>query len=353
MAASQSSPAPFRRTECKKCGETFNSPLSRGPVRSYCPECQPRDDDGKRVAGVKSLECKKCGKVFQSERKKKYCSVECQQLRPKKEFRPLACLWCEKNFEPVFSKQRFCCKKHGNAYRNLHERRKHIYTCEGCGCQYRPKQVGRKRFCSRECYFTHIGKNGPISERVIELRALAELHAVSDGYYTWANQWKVCQRCRAPFFGHKAAVYCSGACRQVYEPVGSKTVVCTTCNKPFQSSAGRNPTRCKRCIRRAASKVAKKKYGKEFRKKARVLGVPYEPVNRLKVFERDGYKCGICGRKTKKGKKVPHPRAPTLDHIVPMAKGGGHLYSNVQCACFACNWLASDSLSNKQLTLNV
>lgn len=66
----------------------------------------------------------------------------------------------------------------------------------------------------------------------------------------------------------------------------------------------------------------------------------YEPVNRLKVFARDGWRCQLCGVRTPKrllGRQVP--RAPELDHIVPMnaVSRGPHTYSNTQLACRACN----------------
>lgn len=31
------------------------------------------------------------------------------------------------------------------------------------------------------------------------------------------------------------------------------------------------------------------------------------------------------------------PDYPTIDHIVPLSKGGPHLWSNVQVACAECN----------------
>lgn len=36
-------------------------------------------------------------------------------------------------------------------------------------------------------------------------------------------------------------------------------------------------------------------------------------------------------------KAVPHPKAPTIDHIVPLADGGDDVRSNVQLAHFICN----------------
>jgi 5-methylcytosine-specific restriction endonuclease McrA len=33
----------------------------------------------------------------------------------------------------------------------------------------------------------------------------------------------------------------------------------------------------------------------------------------------------------------PHPRSPTIDHIVAMSCGGGHVPHNVQLSCWSCN----------------
>jgi 5-methylcytosine-specific restriction endonuclease McrA len=37
------------------------------------------------------------------------------------------------------------------------------------------------------------------------------------------------------------------------------------------------------------------------------------------------------------GQRVPHPKAPTIDHIVPVSEGGDDTRANVQLACFRCN----------------
>lgn len=64
----------------------------------------------------------------------------------------------------------------------------------------------------------------------------------------------------------------------------------------------------------------------------------YEYVNPFKVFERDGWRCQICGKPTPRSRRgTLHPNAPELDHIVPISKGGPHAYANTQCACRACN----------------
>ena len=62
--------------------------------------------------------------------------------------------------------------------------------------------------------------------------------------------------------------------------------------------------------------------------------IPYESIE---IFERDGWRCHICGKLTLKNKKVPHHRTPTLDHIIPLFEGGADAPHNVRCAHFRCN----------------
>jgi 5-methylcytosine-specific restriction endonuclease McrA len=87
------------------------------------------------------------------------------------------------------------------------------------------------------------------------------------------------------------------------------------------------------------------------RRKARQKGARVERVYRRRVFERDGWRCGICGGKTLKKAKHPHPKAPVLDHIIPLSKGGEHSMRNVQCAHHRCNAAKRDGACGSQLLL--
>lgn len=76
-----------------------------------------------------------------------------------------------------------------------------------------------------------------------------------------------------------------------------------------------------------------------------------EEVWRSRIFERDGWRCQLCRLKVDRRRVVPHPKAPTLDHIIPLAKGGTHEPANVQLACFRCNCLKGDRAASDQLRL--
>jgi 5-methylcytosine-specific restriction endonuclease McrA len=72
-------------------------------------------------------------------------------------------------------------------------------------------------------------------------------------------------------------------------------------------------------------------------RRARMAGVGYKSLTFHLIAERDDWCCGICDEPVDRALDVPHPMAPTLDHIVPLAKGGKHIEANVQLAHFICN----------------
>ena len=57
----------------------------------------------------------------------------------------------------------------------------------------------------------------------------------------------------------------------------------------------------------------------------------------LEVFERDGWRCGLCGLPIDPALNYPHSMMATLDHIVPVSKGGLHTLENSQAAHARCN----------------
>ena len=78
---------------------------------------------------------------------------------------------------------------------------------------------------------------------------------------------------------------------------------------------------------------------KEKKNKRRVqkYGGEYVYINIYNIYKRDDWKCGICGFRVDKKLKYPHPLSPSLDHIVPLSKGGAHTKDNVQLAHLRCN----------------
>ena len=66
--------------------------------------------------------------------------------------------------------------------------------------------------------------------------------------------------------------------------------------------------------------------------------------NRKKVLA-NGEICAICGQRVDKKLKYPHPMSATVDHVIPVSKGGHPSdISNLQLAHFYCNRQKSDKL---------
>lgn len=65
---------------------------------------------------------------------------------------------------------------------------------------------------------------------------------------------------------------------------------------------------------------------------------------RLKVLKTQTI-CGICGKPVDFSYRYPHPLSPTVDHIIPVSKGGHPSdLSNLQLAHRCCNRQKSDHL---------
>ncbi|MFP4219604.1 MAG: HNH endonuclease [Phormidium sp.] len=61
----------------------------------------------------------------------------------------------------------------------------------------------------------------------------------------------------------------------------------------------------------------------------------FPPEVRRYVYERDNFTCVACGK--------THQQARlTIDHIIPVSKGGSNDLSNLQTLCFTCNRLKSN-----------
>lgn len=76
-----------------------------------------------------------------------------------------------------------------------------------------------------------------------------------------------------------------------------------------------------------------------------------EPVDRRKVFDRDNWCCGICKNKIDPRLKHPDPKSASLDHIVPISKGGQHSYVNTQATHLDCNVGKGNRGGGEQLAL--
>lgn len=219
-------------------------------------------------------------------------------------------------------------------------------------------QVTEGRFCSRKC----MGDAQRVYASKAEAkRAEAARRRARLGFMRRDNG--PCDVCGGEIPGLRPRLTCSDECaaernRRKAREIGLAADQrdrtprpCKRCGTVFSPEYGdKRKVYCSpKCLKRSAKKDRSQS---NHRKRARHFKVAYEPVNRLKVFERDEWKCQVCGRKTpKRLMGTFEPNAPELDHRVPMAMGGGHTWDNVQCACRSCNGAKGGTVIKGQLPL--
>lgn len=96
------------------------------------------------------------------------------------------------------------------------------------------------------------------------------------------------------------------------------------------------------CRKRSAYKYIREHYETKNTKRAKRAGVLIERgVTLSALIKRDGLRCAICGELCDVNDKSygngSGPRYPSVDHIIPLSKGGDHVWSNVQVAHIICN----------------
>lgn len=154
---------------------------------------------------------------------------------------------------------------------------------------------------------------------------------------------RTCARCGVNI-GHrdKRSRHCSSLCRnRDYEGAATGTIrSCRHCGAAFAPTK-RTHVYCSATCRSRSdidrNREAYNRRNSERRARERGAVVDGQPFTRSDVFERDGYICQLCFTPINWTLTGRHPMAPSLDHVVPLNKGGEHTLANTWTVHFACN----------------
>lgn len=202
--------------------------------------------------------------------------------------------------------------------------------CAACGEPAQQTGSGRRAVCSVAC------------------RTLLQWPKRSSP--VWFRHCELCGR----LFSSQAAdaKWCSDRCRAD----GTRTSWpsckvflrdCTVCGVLFAT-----PYTVVTCSKQCASVKRRDDHREaKHKRRARKRDAFVARVTRRSIFERDRWRCHICGKPVRRKAVVPHPLAPTLDHLIPLAEGGTHEPANVRTAHYRCNVAKGDRGGGEQLML--
>lgn len=149
----------------------------------------------------------------------------------------------------------------------------------------------------------------------------------------WARSFQaigdyICKSCRSAYdktyyMQHKERVLATNARWAKAHPENMKA-----CDKRYREAHPKRQTVRQRRWRKANPQKAKAKACRAAsRRRARLAGALLGHIDRQAIFKADGYRCVYCGS----------VKNLTLDHIVPLAKGGADIQENMVTACRHCN----------------
>lgn len=274
--------------------------------------------------------CESCGEAFEASPNSKFCSVECRNASRRKGY---VCRDCGAAFQSDRKGRKLCDNCRGT-------------ICKAPDCSVQPGE-GHLRFKLGYCspHYQRFKKWGdPLAGNPSPSVLQAIDH--SDGTRT-------CSRCneRKPlsaFYKDKLATK------------GHRSY-CKECQKQgIRDNYNKGPEKKKQYQRQHRIENIKKVRGADRERyerdkdkritlveahghirRARRASVPFEPgITKTALRKRDGDACAYCGRLMvfrRATNRTFRDDDATIEHRVPLARGGKHVWSNVVLACRECN----------------
>lgn len=79
-------------------------------------------------------------------------------------------------------------------------------------------------------------------------------------------------------------------------------------------------------------------------RRARRIGATVESVSPAEIFERDGWMCRLCDDPIDQLLTYPDQMSASVDHRIPLSRGGAHSKANCQAAHLICNLRKNNKL---------
>lgn len=300
--------------------------------------------------------CDQCGNVYRRWNKTKYCGEECNKAAGRENGRKLKtsqCRTCGSDFEKTRNSRRVYCSDKCNS------RRVKQTDCAFCGVTFQPKVSAYSTCCSRQCgwYYNQmrfeageLDKWGaapvPLTPQEVSIRGC--VRAIKKVQRRLKKRLNRCILCGEPHL--KTSESISGSCcrgcksqSKQFTWSNIRSPICMVCQEPRQyGEIYRSGKRCAVCELR--HKRAKNRDEKRKRRAKKKGAKRIESDITLgRIARRDGDSCHICGDEVDWSASPQSNWYPSVDHVIPLSKGGNHTMDNVKLAHRWCNSVKCDN----------
>ena len=333
--------------KCELCGDTFEVSSNR-PQRFCGPKCRRRNnarlfreknpdyyrERNRALAALKpprTLSCPRCNSTFvASGSTSKYCSVDCRNAAYR---RGTVCKACGESFFENNRGRSIC-----NSCRNA--------KCKAPGCEVSPAETSvrfKLGYCNPH-YLRFKSHGDPLAGNKSPSVAKALDH--SDGTRT-------CSKCneRKPLSGYYKDKLATKGHRSYCKECQKNVVTENYQKDPEKKKRYQRQHRIEniKAVRAADSERYERDKDKRITlaeahghiRRARRASVPFEPgITKIALRKRDGDDCAYCGQLMvfrRATNREFRDNDATIEHKVPLARGGKHVWSNVVLACRECN----------------
>lgn len=299
---------------CIHCGAEFASNHQRKYCSDECIYQQGLDNEkSKRIKEAHI--CAVCGKEFYGGQNRKCCSHECSDTLKWRKDHPA---WNrEKAIQPITNS--VMVNRIAKLYPTLEyvggyigECKYITVRCKICGCEFQLYERAARKKYEAQCPQCKADKEKAEQEEAERIKLI-------HGIILLIKQ-RVDYLCDVEY----------------------RTRVCAVCGRVFM--AERTVTGNKYCSDACRNKIARR-YSHMYSKRRRAK---YEG-NKENIYSEELYKknngtCYLCGKQCLyddhtiiDGAFIAGDRYPTIEHIIPLSKGGKHTWDNVGLACMKCN----------------
>lgn len=219
------------------------------------------------------------------------------------------------------------------------------YQCELCSKQFtRDKVCGKRpRFCNDTCWEAFRHRQRPFGEwRKADPYPPREFICEDCGTGSRdSGHGPAATRCIPCSSAHAARADAAWQRRNVGRAYRTKAAWAEAnrdaCRARLRAFYRAHPERYRAYQIANADRVRGWKRDRENRRRARKASVASEVFTSQEIFDRDRWVCGICQQVVDPSIRWPDGRSASLDHVLPISRGGPHTRANVQLAHLSCN----------------